>query len=61
MASQDKHPDGEELFPAPLPDDDDAEGALSLSEAAEQPDLPSSEVALRLNLLGKLIIPPSIP
>lgn len=63
MTASDKHLDSDRLSATPLTSGRSAESEEEelLPDADEESAQPPSEVAMRLNLLGKLIIPPSAP
>lgn len=63
MTTSNKQRDSSRLSAAPLPPEHDMENEEEQlrSETDEDAAQPPSEVAMRLNLLGKLIIPPSAP
>lgn len=60
MSTTDKPSDGEDLSPPNIsPDNMPAEEADTRSE--QETEQTPSEVAMRINLLGRLVIPPSNP
>lgn len=60
MSTTDKPSDGEDLSPPNVsPHDMPAEEPDATSE--QETEQTPSEVAMRINLLGKLVIPPSSP
>jgi len=61
MTNSNKNLDSDALFATSLSEDELADDEQLLPETEEESIQPPSEVAMRLNLLGKLIIPPSAP
>lgn len=61
MTTPNRYPNDDKLSAASLPDNDIEDGEQLPPETEEESIQPASEVAMRLNLLGKLIIPPSAP
>lgn len=51
------HPMSIPLTPVPGPEPEDFESAEAVPEEAANDELPMSEVARRLSVLGKLIVP----